>query len=229
MFREKVTDVFFDLDHTLWDFEKNSALTYEKIFKENGLKIDLEHFLQVYVPINAEHWKLFREEKIGKEALRYSRLHTTFQQMNVYVSDATIYKLADDYIKYLSTFNNLFDGVQEVLTYLKPNYKLHIITNGFHEVQHYKLKGAMIDQYFEYVIDSEMVGVKKPNPIIFEYSLKKALVKPEHSLMVGDNAEADILGAKKAGMHTIHFNSNGEPELDGEITIYNLLDLKKYL
>lgn len=229
MFREQVTNVFFDLDHTLWDFEKNSALTYEKIFKEHQLQVDLEKFLAFYIPINADYWKLFREEKMTKEELRYARLHTTFTKLDMYVSDATIHQLADDYIKYLSTFSHLFDGVQEVLNYLKPNYKLHIITNGFHEVQQYKLKGAMIDHYFDCVIDSEMVGVKKPNPLIFEYSLKKAFVKPENSLMIGDNAEADILGAKNAGMHTIHFNSNGEPELDGEITIYNLLELKKYL
>ncbi|SFU31566.1 putative hydrolase of the HAD superfamily [Pustulibacterium marinum] len=229
MFREQITDVFFDLDHTLWDFEKNSALTYQKIFKENQLEVDIQQFLKLYVPINAAHWKLFREEKIGKEELRFSRLNTTFTQMNVTVADDMIYQLADDYITHLSTFNHLFDGVHEVLTYLKPNYKLHIITNGFQEVQNYKLKNSRIADYFDCVIDSEMVGVKKPNPLIFEYSLKKASVEATKSLMIGDNAEADILGAKNVGMHTIHFNSNEEDELDEGITIYKLEELKKYL
>ncbi|GLB53314.1 noncanonical pyrimidine nucleotidase, YjjG family protein [Neptunitalea chrysea] len=229
MYRELITDVFFDLDHTLWDFEKNSALTYRKIFDKHKVNVDLNSFLVCYIPINHECWKLYREDKIGKEYLRYVRLKSTFDKLGMIVSDEFINLLADEYIAYLSTFSNLFDGTFEILKYLQPKYRLHIITNGFQEVQNFKLKNSMIDHYFECVINSEMVGVKKPNPLIFEYSLEKANTLPQKSLMIGDSLEADILGAKKVGMHTIHFNTNNEEELANEVTIYSLNDLKKYL
>lgn len=229
MYREIVTDVFFDLDHTLWDFEKNSALTYTKIFDLHDLTIDVDAFLSYYIPINHDCWKLYREDKIGKENLRYVRLQATFEKLGMSVSDELINLLADEYIKYLSTFSNLFDGTLDILNYLKPKYKLHIITNGFQEVQNFKLKNSMIDHFFECVVDSEMVGVKKPNPLIFEYSLTKAKAIPKKSIMIGDSYEADILGAQKLGMHTIHFNSNNEPEDEKGITIYKLEEIKKYL
>lgn len=229
MFRELITDIFFDLDHTLWDFEKNSALAYTRVFQENDLKVDFNSFLVYYVPINHEYWKLYREERISKENLRFLRLYTTFEKIGVTLSEALILKIADDYISYLGTYGNLFEGTTDILDYLKPNYRLHIITNGFKEVQSNKLKNSDIQHYFDTVVDSEMVGVKKPNPLIFEYSLNLAHVRPESSLMIGDSLEADILGAKSVGMHTIHFNSNNEEVLEDGITIYNLIDLKNYL
>lgn len=229
MFRDIVSDVFFDLDHTLWDFEKNSALAYNKVFSENSLEINVDSFLHYYVPINHEYWKLYREDGISKEDLRFLRLHTTFTKLGVTVKEDIIFKLADDYISHLSTFGNLFEGTLEILQYLKPNYRLHIITNGFREVQGAKLKNSFISEYFEHVVDSEMVGVKKPNPLIFEYSLNLAAVEADRSIMIGDSFEADILGARNVGMHTIHFNSNNEKVLDEGVTIYNLSDIKKYL
>ena len=137
--------IFFDLDHTLWDFDKNSALTFEKIFKLNNLDLDLNVFLEVYVPINLQYWKLYREEKIDKKNLKFARLNDAFKALEVEVSTRIIHKLSDDYITYLSTFNHLFPGTIELLEYLQPNYKLHIITNGFKEVQHGKLNQSNID------------------------------------------------------------------------------------
>ena len=127
--------IFFDLDHTLWDFDKNSALTFQKLFKRHDIPLSLERFLEVYVPINLNYWKLYREEKINKKALRFSRLDDAFRVLNISVTPELIHILSDEYISFLSTFNHLFDGTLEILEYLKPKYKLHIITNGFKEVQ----------------------------------------------------------------------------------------------
>jgi putative hydrolase of the HAD superfamily len=224
-----VTDIFFDLDHTLWDFEKNSALTFEKILPENNVNVDVVDFLKVYVPSNLAFWKLFREEKITKEALRYQRLKSVFDALGFEVCDQMIYRLADQYILHLSSFNYLFPGAIEILEYLKPRYKLHIITNGFQEVQDKKLRNSKIDTFFEHIINSEMAGVKKPNPIIFRLALGNAKVNAEKALMIGDNLEADILGAQAVGYRTLHFNAHNEPQHDFCPMISDLIEIKTFL
>lgn len=201
---QKITDIFFDLDHTLWDFEKNSALTFQKILAENNVAVDFDRFLEAYVPINLEYWRLFRVEKISKKELRYQRLFQTFNAINFKASDELIQLLSEQYIQYLSDFNHLFDYTEELLQNLQKKYKLHIITNGFRDVQQRKIKASGIASYFEHIIDSESVHVKKPNPKIFEHALTLANVNPENALMIGDSLEADILGAINVQMNVIH-------------------------
>jgi len=224
-----ISHVFFDLDHTLWDFDKNSALTFEKIFELNNIKINLDEFLKIYVPINFRYWKLYREEKIDKAKLRYGRLNDAFNVLNLKVKSSLIYKLSDDYILYLPTFNHLFEGAIETLEYLQNKYKLHIITNGFKEVQQGKLNNSNIDKYFTTVTNSEMVGVKKPNPKIFKHALNKASASKENSIMIGDNYEADILGALNFGIDAICFNYHKELLTINIKQISKLNELKKYL
>ena len=226
---DNIAHVFFDLDHTLWDFDKNSALTFEKIFQLNSIDVNLDKFLDIYVPINFRYWKLYREEKIDKESLRYGRLKDAFKLLDIKVKTSMIYKLSDDYIAYLSTFNHLFDGAIEILEYLQGKYKLHIITNGFKEVQQGKLNNSNIENYFVTVTNSEMVGVKKPNPKIFKHALQVAKASNKNSIMIGDNYEADILGALNFGVDAICFNYHNET-LGNEVKqIDNLLQLKHYL
>lgn len=229
MFEHKVTDIFFDLDHTLWDFEKNSALTFSKILIENKLEVDLDGFLEVYSPINFQMWALYRENAISKAELRYQRLRRTFDVLGITVADETIHVLAHEYIEHLSSFTHLLPNTVEVLEYLFPKYKLHIITNGFQEVQGKKLRGSSIHHYFDKIIDSETAGVKKPHPYIFELALEQAKVHPKHSLMIGDNLEADILGAKALGMQVIHYNSNDESQHDVCRMIHDLIEIKSIL
>jgi len=226
---DNISHVFFDLDHTLWDFDKNSALTFEKIFDLNNIGTNLDEFLEVYVPINLKYWKLYREEKIDKASLRYGRLNDAFNEINVKVKTSMIYKLSEDYIKYLSTFNHLFDGAIEILEYLQPKYNLHIITNGFKEVQQGKLNKANIDHYFQTVTNSEMVGVKKPNPKIFNHALTMAKAAPGNSIMIGDNYEADIMGALNLGFDAICFNYHKENLSDDIIEINHLNEIKQFL
>ncbi|MGY0391803.1 YjjG family noncanonical pyrimidine nucleotidase [Bizionia sp. KMM 8389] len=224
-----LTDIFFDLDHTLWDFDKNSALTFEKIFKENGVQINFMNFIEKYEPINFGYWKLYREEKIDKETLRYRRLKDSFDAIDTVVADAVIHKLSDDYILYLSSFNHLFEGTFELLDYLKPHYRLHIITNGFHEAQQKKLEGSKIASYFSTITNSELAGVKKPNPVIFDFALNQALANKASSLMIGDNLEADVFGALDFGMDAICFNYHGLKIDDSIKQVTKLVDLKAYL
>ncbi len=223
-----IKHLFFDLDHTLWDFEKNSALTFQQIFKTHEIPVSLAVFLPVYVPINFRYWKQYREEKVSKEALRYGRLKETFDALNIYVSDTIIDQLAIDYITFLPHYNHLFEGTIDLLEYASKKYELHIITNGFEEVQDLKLEKAGIKKYFNQIITSESVGVKKPNPIIFAHALKEAQANVTESMMIGDSYEADILGALKYGMQAIHCNFIGDPPFEDCVSIRKLAELKNY-
>lgn len=226
---DNISHIFFDLDHTLWDFDKNSALTFDKIFKINNLNINIDQFLEIYVPINFQYWKLYREDKIDKNKLRFGRLNDAFNILQIEVKRSMIYKLSDDYIAYLCTFNNLFEGTIEILEYLKQKYQLHIITNGFKEVQQGKLNNSNINHFFTTVTNSEMVGVKKPNPKIFNHALNVANANLQNSIMIGDNFEADVQGALNIGLDAICFNYHNEI-LDTNVKqVDNLLDLKHYL
>ncbi len=217
------------MDHTLWDFDKNSALTFDKIFRQHQLDIVLEDFLKFYEPINLEYWKLYREERIDKASLRYGRLSDTFEKIGFNSNDALINRLSEDYITNLSSFNYLFEGTISILDYLQTKYRLHIITNGFAEAQQKKLENSKIDGYFLTVTNSEMVGVKKPNPKIFNFAIESADVLPENSLMIGDNLEADVMGALDFGMDAICFNIHDQTLNNDIKQIKNLLELKQYL
>ncbi|MFH4965037.1 YjjG family noncanonical pyrimidine nucleotidase [Gaetbulibacter sp. M235] len=226
---DNITDIFFDLDHTLWDFDKNSGLAFEKIFNINNIKVDTTQFLSYYEPINLEYWKLYREEKIDKASLRFGRLNDAFLAVNQVIDKELIFKLSEDYITHLTTFNHLFDNTIDVLEYLSVKYNLHIITNGFAEVQQKKLTYSKIDHYFKTVTNSEQVGVKKPNPKIFNFAIDIAKTHVKKSIMVGDNFEADILGARNIGMDVIFFNVKAESTDNSVKQIDNLIGLKNYL
>jgi YjjG family noncanonical pyrimidine nucleotidase len=226
---KNITDVFFDLDHTLWDFEKNSALAFEKVFKMQDLKVDMNEFLHFYVPINREYWERYRKDEISQKQLRFGRLKDTFDLIEYAVSDDMIDLLSVEYIHYLPKYNHLFEGTIEILDYLKPKYNLHIITNGFAEIQGNKLDNSYISHYFKTMTNSEMAGVKKPNQKIFEYALNLAEAKKESSIMIGDCIEADVQGALDAGMDAIFFNENNIQAPIYIKQINHLLELKHIL
>jgi YjjG family noncanonical pyrimidine nucleotidase len=225
-----ILDVFFDLDHTLWDFEKNSALTIKKILRKNQIPVNPDEFLKHYVPINFKYWELFREDKISKEELRFGRLSEAFSMLDMVIEKDKIVVLSDEYIQFLPENNHLFDGAFELLDYLKPKYNLHIITNGFHEVQNHKITNSKLTPYFNTITNSESAGVKKPNPIIFEFALNQANAKKESSIMIGDCINADVLGALNCGIDAILFSELPQIIENPDIRQVNhLLDLRKYL
>jgi putative hydrolase of the HAD superfamily len=224
-----IKHIFFDLDHTLWDFETNSDIAFEAIFKKHQVNVNIEKFLNYYRSINENYWKLYREEKISKEELRYGRLKDAFSIINYKATDDLINLLAVDYIEVLPNNNQLFEGTHEILNHLKPNYNLHIITNGFNEVQTKKLENSGLKGYFDKIITSEDAGVKKPNPIIFKYALEKTKALINESIMIGDNWEADIMGAKNIGFDVIFCNYNSKPVSESIKSVTKLSELKKYL
>ena len=206
--KNDITHIFFDLDHTLWDFDTNSALAFDKIFRKDHATINTAAFLEEYIPINQACWKLYQFDKMTHDELRYQRLKQSFDAINYDISDAQIDQVAHEYIQLLPEFNHLFDDALETLSYLKTRYELHIITNGFAQVQFKKMSNSNLSQYFKTVTNSEMAGAKKPNPIIFQHALHLAQADKKESIMIGDCIEADVKGALDFGMKAIFFNPN---------------------
>ncbi|MFL9831871.1 YjjG family noncanonical pyrimidine nucleotidase [Flavobacterium sp. ST-87] len=226
---ENIKDVFFDLDHTLWDFDKNSKITFENIFARNHPTVLIDTFITHYIPINQACWKLYQYDKITHQQLRYDRLKLSFDAIGYEITDDAIALISEEYIELLTENNHLFDGTLEILNYLSQKYKLHVITNGFANVQVKKINNAKLNTYFATITNSEMAGVKKPNPIIFEYALDLAKARKESSIMIGDSIDADVLGALDAGIDAIYFNESRQNVTHAVKQINHLLELKNYL
>ncbi|CAM4373375.1 YjjG family noncanonical pyrimidine nucleotidase [Flavobacterium terrigena] len=226
----EIKHIFFDLDHTLWDFEKNAALAFEKIFEELDFEIDSQEFITTYNPINVAYWKLYERNEIDQESLRVNRLKDAFEAIDYPISLEQINTISNLFIAYLTTNNHLIDGTIETLEYLKDNYKLHIITNGFSFVQEVKLQKSNLDKYFITITNSELAGHKKPHENIFQYALSLANASKNQSIMIGDSIEADVLGAINFGMKAVYFNPANEHVSHEEIIqIQKLTQLKNIL
>jgi len=225
-----IKHIFFDLDHTLWHFEKNSSLTFKFLLNKYNINVGLQSFLKIYMPINFSLWNLYRDDKITKEYLRHNRLKSTFEKLNINIKPSIIDNISDDYVKHLPDNNFLLKDAITVLDYLFKKYTLHIITNGFTEVQNTKIINSNLKKYFTCIIDSETVGVKKPHSKIFQYAfdISKATNKSQ-CLMIGDNYEADVRGAINNGFKAIHLNSNNENLHKDSIIINDLISLKEIL
>ncbi len=225
----KYKHIFFDLDHTIWDFDKNAEETLHELFiihklKDIGLD-SAELFIETYTRNNHKLWAQYHVGAITKDYLREARFRTTFLELGVEPNVIPI-GFEDEYVKLCPTKTNLFPDAHEVLTYLKSKYVLHLISNGFKESTEIKIAGSRIGDYFDQVIISENVGVNKPDPAIFQHALDVAGARKEESLMIGDSIEADIRGALGFGMDAIFFNALGvEKPDDVPVEIYGLKEL----
>ncbi len=225
---EKYTSVFFDLDRTLWDLEKNALICLEEIYTENNLQEkgipSFDAFHTVYKNINNLLWAAYRKDEIKKEKLRTERFKLCLQHFHI-TDDILANTMGDEYINKSPKKTSLFPHSIEILEYLSEKYNVFIITNGFKEVQYEKLRNAKIAKYFKHVFVSEEIGAMKPNPLIFKEALRLSNSSADKSIMIGDDFAVDILGAKAVGIDQIYFNP--ENEIQKESATYEIKSLKE--
>lgn len=205
--------VFFDLDRTLWDFDRNSKETLLELFDSFDLKerteLNDEEFVTQYQLLNEALWAKYRKGSIQKEELRSSRFRIAF--LNAGIEDTTLAdRFGERYLEICPLKTGMVPGAMEVLETLDGKYALHIITNGFEETQAIKMRAANIHGFFDEVITSEAANARKPDPAIFELALARANSALKDAIIIGDDHEADILGGKNFGMAQIHYAPTGE-------------------
>lgn len=231
--KKKYKHLFFDLDRTLWDFEKSAAQTFDDIFDRFALESkgipSVASLFSHYTRHNEHLWDLYRVGKIEKEVLRGLRFNLTLKDFGI--EDSGLAEdIGDYYIEESPRKVNLFPYSHELLQYLRPQYQLHLITNGFSEVQEVKLKSSALDQYFDQVITSEEAGAKKPNQAIFQFAFERTGAFASDSLMIGDDVEVDIVGAQQVGMDQVLFDPEGIHSPDtGTYYIRGLQELTTWL
>jgi len=229
----KYKHLFFDLDRTLWDFDRNAEETFKIIYNKYGLEErgveSLEAFRKTYEEHNNLLWSFYRKGEIKKPVLNIRRFEMSLNDFGI--KDTILAcDIANDYISVDPDRIYLFPNAVEILKYLHPKYKIHIITNGFEEVQYPKIALSGMKQYFDQVITSEEAGCKKPEKEIFQFAFQKANASPEESIMIGDDLEVDIIGAKSVNMDQVYVNfHHNKHEEDVTYEVNDLISLKKIL
>lgn len=228
-FSKKYQVIFFDLDHTLWDFDSNAYDCIKELFEEYRFFqiCNFEQFFSIYERHNKRLWAEYEAGNLRKEALRSLRFHLTMKDFGI-----DDYALAErfgwDYTTRCPLKTNLFPHAIEVLEYLRPRYQLAIISNGFPEVQEVKIKACGIENYFDKVFTSEMVGYQKPRPEIFHAAATAFNAKKKRCLMIGDSWEHDISGAFNYGIDQVYFNPKLQKQ-EGRKATYEITSLQELL
>lgn len=204
--------VFFDLDHTLWDYETNSEEALRELYSEYGLSqlgsIPFDEFYKGFVTINTEIWDSYDRGLIPKEVIRNDRFDRVFRNAGIIDYNLSL-KFSEDYISQSPKKSNLVAHAKDVLDYLLPRYPLYIITNGFEEIQSTKMESSGITNYFKGIVTSARAGCKKPEKEIFEFALRENGFACSDSIMIGDNLLTDIAGARNASVDTVYYNPYG--------------------
>ena len=224
-------DLFFDLDHTIWDFELNSKETLWDLHLKYELEAkginNFDEFYSIYSVHNHKLWDRYTKGFIKQEELRWKRIYLSLLDYKI-ADEALSKEMSVDYLDILPNKKNLFPYTIEILEYLKSkDYSMHLITNGFESVQFKKIKNSNLADYFTEVITSEASNSLKPNKEIFEYALKVSNANVETSIMIGDNEDADIQGAINVGMDSIFVNHlQIQPTVPATHTITHLKELE---
>ncbi|MEO6633665.1 MAG: YjjG family noncanonical pyrimidine nucleotidase [Mucilaginibacter sp.] len=214
---KKYHHIFLDLDHTIWDFDKNAEEALQELYVIHQLEAigltSCDAFIETYTRNNHQLWADYHLGKITKDHLREARFRQTFLDLNVH-PDVIPVGFEDAYVQLCPTKTNLFPHAHETLEYLQSKYTLHLISNGFKEASTLKIGNTNIGRYFDQVIISEVVGINKPDKAIFEHALTVAGAQRHESIMIGDSLEADVYGALNFGMDAIYFNPFNAPKPD---------------
>lgn len=202
--------LFFDLDHTLWDFERNSSESLQDIYHSLSLNkygvSSLENFVNTFLRINTQLWDDFDHGRLHHSYIREKRFLMVFEELGIPCPDNHL-EIGELYLQTLPQKKHLLEGALDILEYAtNKGYKMHIVTNGFTAIQAKKLSSSGIHHFFENVVTFEGANAKKPEPAIFSYALKMAQTAPENCLMIGDNWVADIQGASRSGLDTVYLN-----------------------
>ena len=225
--------LFFDLDHTLWDYDRNVQESLSELFLHYKLEnlgiLSPQHFIDSFYAVNFKLWSAYDKGEMKKEELRTTRFPRIFAHAGIVDAEIPL-RLPADFMHRTSSKPHLFPHTIEILEYLKPKYKLYVITNGFDESQAKKMKSSGLNDYFELVVTSETTGHKKPDPRIFQYALEQAGASKENSLMIGDNPISDVQGAYGAGIDQVFFNPLGKSvAITPTHTISHLRELESIL
>ena len=229
----KYRHLFFDLDHTLWDFEKNANETLHTLYEQYDFSryktFTAAQFISLYSDINHALWRMYQNNKITQKQLRETRFTRTLTKLGVPEREIPA-NISEEFTDILPLKSAVFPYTHEVLDYLKPKYRLHLITNGFNDVQALKLASSNLTHYFEELITSEHSGHLKPDPRMFAHALERTGATAIESLMIGDNLECDVLGAYNAGIDQVYFNPDKRRHFN-DITheISCLSELKTFL
>lgn len=227
-------DLFFDLDHTLWDFETNSKETIQELYNTHDLAAlgieDFDGFYSTYSQHNHRLWERYTKGFIKQEELRWKRVYLSLLDFKV-ANEKLAKEMSQAYLEILPNKKHLFPYTIEILDYLKnKKYKMHLITNGFDSVQFKKIRNSGLQDYFIEVITSEASNSLKPHKDIFEYALKNTNASVTESIMIGDNESADIQGGINIGMDTIFVNHiQATPTIPATYTITHLKELENIL
>jgi YjjG family noncanonical pyrimidine nucleotidase len=207
--REQVKCIFFDLDHTLWDYETNSRETLQELYASHALLekgvTDFESFLREFKRVNTALWELYDHGKIGSEVIREERFKQILEAFKAY-DKKVCDKLSHEYLFMCPKKGNLMPHAIETLDYLSERYTLSIITNGFEEIQNMKLTSGNLHPYFDHIVTSQKAGHKKPASQIFDYTLNQNKITATQAVMIGDNLVTDIGGARKASIAHVFYN-----------------------
>ena len=231
---KNIRHIFFDLDNTLWDHRNNAYLTLKEIYKRENVQekynLGFEDFHREYFTINERLWAQIRDGEIDKEYLRKHRFYDSFLFFGIDDFDlAQVFE--QNFLDEILNYNDLVEGAFELLEYLsEKGYTLHILSNGFKEVTYRKCELSGIQNYFKTITSADELNVRKPQPEIYEYALKKANAKKEESIMIGDDWIADVEGALSFGIDAVFFDVFKDIFGTDEVkVIRELTDVQKFL
>jgi putative hydrolase of the HAD superfamily len=222
-----ITHIFFDLDHTLWDYETNATETLKELYEEYDLGnyFSSENaFIKTFKHVNHGLWEQYNHGQIDRMYIRNERFRLIFKG-RVEISQEKSRELSEYFITHCPRKTALMPGAIETLELLRDRFQLGIITNGFDDIQAVKLNSSGMEVFFPVVITSETFGHRKPSVEIFRRAENTAGSKAETSMMIGDNLNTDVMGAKNAGWTSVWFNVGPRLKHEAHFEINQLKEL----